>query len=44
VLHHKLGDRYAEASFLAHVGACHHLAGDDAAADAFRQRVTPRSG
>jgi tetratricopeptide (TPR) repeat protein len=27
-----LGDRYAEASILVHVGACHHLAGDLASA------------
>ncbi|MEO3875197.1 BTAD domain-containing putative transcriptional regulator [Nonomuraea sp. B12E4] len=28
----ELGDSYAEASTLAHLGACHHLAGDHAAA------------
>lgn len=31
-LFRELGDLYAEASTLAHVGACHHLAGHDPAA------------
>ncbi|MCG5215419.1 BTAD domain-containing putative transcriptional regulator [Streptosporangium soli] len=31
-LFQELGDPYAEASTLAHLGACHHLAGDQAAA------------
>jgi tetratricopeptide (TPR) repeat protein len=31
-LFRKLGDTYGEASLLAHLGACHHLAGDHSAA------------
>lgn len=31
-LFRELGDRYAEASILAHLGACHRLAGDHASA------------
>jgi Flp pilus assembly protein TadD len=31
-LFREFGDQYAEASTLAHLGACHHLAGDHAAA------------
>jgi tetratricopeptide (TPR) repeat protein len=38
-LFRELGDMYAEASILAHVGACHRLAGDDAAAHEYWRRA-----
>jgi hypothetical protein len=40
-LFRELGDRYAEASLLAHLGACHHLAGgQEAAREQWRQAHT----